>query len=48
MSSLNSSKIKTSKNLKSTKNESKEAEDILKKGVENIYQSFNLIHKLQK
>ena len=48
MSSLNSSKIKTSKNLKSTKNESKEAEDILKKGVENIYQSFNLIHKNYK
>ncbi len=47
-SSINESKKKTNKATKSTKFESKEAEDILQKGVENIYQSFNLISKNYK
>ena len=41
---LNSTKRKT----KVVKPESKEAEEILQKGVENIYQSFNITHKNYK
>ena len=47
-SSLNESKKKTTKTTKSIKFESKEAEDVLHKGVENIYQSFNIISKNYK
>ena len=47
-SSLNESKKKTPKSTKSNKLESKEAEEILQKGVENIYQSFNIISKNYK
>ena len=47
-SSLNTSKRKTPKASKSNKLESKEAEEIFQKGLENIYQSFNLIHKNYK
>ena len=48
MSSNNISKIKSPQNDKSKKTDIKDAEDILKKGVENIYQSFNLTHKTYK
>ena len=41
-SSLNDSKIRTQKS------EEKEAEEILQKGVEDIYTSFNLVHKNYK
>ena len=47
-SSINESKKKTPKTTKSTKFEPKEAEDILQRGVETIYQSFNLISKSYK
>ena len=44
-SSSNISKRKIHKTLKSNKSEAKEAEEILEKGVEDIYLSFNLINK---
>ena len=45
---MNESKKKTHKATKSSKIEIKEAEDVLQKGVENIYQSFNIISKNYK
>ena len=44
-SSLKNSKKNIHKETKLNKLETKEAEEILEKGVENIYLSFNLIHK---
>ena len=44
-SSLENSKKNIQKETKLNKLETKEAEEILEKGVENIYLSFNLIHK---
>ena len=47
-SSLNTSKKRTPKTTNSNQSEINEVDDILQKGIDNIYYSFNLIHKNYK